>query len=620
MGNCHQSNCDPCTPDSTAINQLVRNAANYARQSQTYSVNSENSATNAENIINQGLVDIEQILNDFEELYLGAKNADPTTNNQGGPLQVGALYWNSVSNELKVWNGSVWQTTIFNQFSLFLTNGTTEQRNLFNRLTDGVTPKDFGADPSLPNNTAALQAWLNHGGRLEGTAGTYAVTSTLVIPNDNTHINGNGMEITYNTSSRTSVIEITGRSNITIRDLKINGRKDLKTATGTHAAYGLYFENTSNIIVDGCYIQNTLEHGIRVGIEASSPNNSNNVKIINNTLFECGNTTTGRGAGIWLYGLVSNFFIENNSCLDCPILGIGVDDSHSAPDKDVLYGVISNNITTSSAGVAESNGFLTAGIGISGTRKFTITGNVSYGYGRGFSISSVQARTQAGYSQITGNYFEGIRRGVNLVNVQYVNFCSNTVVTTSYFDVDSMCINAYSNSGFIANSYLKEVIIANNQCFAYGKGIAINDNTTAQKWADNILITGNSISYTGPTPVPASVDGIIIDETTDNSRPGKVEVVNNNVNGFNNGIYWVTNTPTRCIGNIVSNCENWGIRTNNGTFALIARNTCKANAVADFHVDATGNVATTILKDNEAFSATPLSGGASTTKQNNLNF
>lgn len=44
----------------------------------------------------------------FDDRYLGQKAADPTVDNDGNTLLVGALYFNNVSNLMKVWNGSAW--------------------------------------------------------------------------------------------------------------------------------------------------------------------------------------------------------------------------------------------------------------------------------------------------------------------------------------------------------------------------------------------------------------------------------------------------------------------------------------------------------------------------------
>lgn len=48
-------------------------------------------------------------LDDFTDIFLGAHPADPTTDNDGDPLQVGAVYFNTTLNEMRVWTGTAWQ-------------------------------------------------------------------------------------------------------------------------------------------------------------------------------------------------------------------------------------------------------------------------------------------------------------------------------------------------------------------------------------------------------------------------------------------------------------------------------------------------------------------------------
>lgn len=51
-----------------------------------------------------------EALAEFERLYLGAKAADPATDNEGGVLETGALYFNTVDGKFRVWTaGDVWQ-------------------------------------------------------------------------------------------------------------------------------------------------------------------------------------------------------------------------------------------------------------------------------------------------------------------------------------------------------------------------------------------------------------------------------------------------------------------------------------------------------------------------------
>lgn len=51
-------------------------------------------------------------LDEFEDTYLGVKTVDPTTDNDGDPLQTGSLYFNSTSGVLKVYNGVTWDDAV----------------------------------------------------------------------------------------------------------------------------------------------------------------------------------------------------------------------------------------------------------------------------------------------------------------------------------------------------------------------------------------------------------------------------------------------------------------------------------------------------------------------------
>ena len=45
----------------------------------------------------------------FDDRYLGSKASAPTLDNDGNALLTGALYWNSTSSNLWVYNGSAWE-------------------------------------------------------------------------------------------------------------------------------------------------------------------------------------------------------------------------------------------------------------------------------------------------------------------------------------------------------------------------------------------------------------------------------------------------------------------------------------------------------------------------------
>ncbi len=44
----------------------------------------------------------------FDDRYLGAKSTPPTLDNDGNALITGALYWNTVDNQMYVWSGTAW--------------------------------------------------------------------------------------------------------------------------------------------------------------------------------------------------------------------------------------------------------------------------------------------------------------------------------------------------------------------------------------------------------------------------------------------------------------------------------------------------------------------------------
>jgi hypothetical protein len=44
----------------------------------------------------------------FDDRYLGAKSSAPSTDNDGDALITGALYWNSTSDSLFIWDGAAW--------------------------------------------------------------------------------------------------------------------------------------------------------------------------------------------------------------------------------------------------------------------------------------------------------------------------------------------------------------------------------------------------------------------------------------------------------------------------------------------------------------------------------
>ena len=80
------------------------NAATSATNAATSETNAGNSATAAASSATSAASSFDN----FDDRYLGAKSSDPSTDNDGDALVTGALYFNSSSNEMKVYGGSSW--------------------------------------------------------------------------------------------------------------------------------------------------------------------------------------------------------------------------------------------------------------------------------------------------------------------------------------------------------------------------------------------------------------------------------------------------------------------------------------------------------------------------------
>ncbi|MEL0099793.1 MAG: hypothetical protein VW907_09580, partial [Opitutae bacterium] len=80
------------------------NAATSASNAATSATNAASSATAAA----AAQTAAEAALDAFDDNYLGAKASDPTVDNDGDALTAGDLYFNTTSNELKVYSGSAW--------------------------------------------------------------------------------------------------------------------------------------------------------------------------------------------------------------------------------------------------------------------------------------------------------------------------------------------------------------------------------------------------------------------------------------------------------------------------------------------------------------------------------
>ena len=99
--------------NTSAANAAISetNAANSATSASTAQTAAETAQTAAEAA--QALTEAAKdstlaAFDSFDDRYLGAKSSEPTTDNDGDPLQSGMLYFNTVSGVMNVYDGSAW--------------------------------------------------------------------------------------------------------------------------------------------------------------------------------------------------------------------------------------------------------------------------------------------------------------------------------------------------------------------------------------------------------------------------------------------------------------------------------------------------------------------------------
>ena len=96
---------------ASSASTSASNASSSASAASTSATNAAASASSAASAQSAAEAARDQTLtafDNFDDRYLGAKTSDPTLDNDGNPLIAGALYFNSVSEVMKLYTGSAW--------------------------------------------------------------------------------------------------------------------------------------------------------------------------------------------------------------------------------------------------------------------------------------------------------------------------------------------------------------------------------------------------------------------------------------------------------------------------------------------------------------------------------
>jgi hypothetical protein len=500
-------------------------ALNSSLLADTYAANASLSADNA--AISKTGADIardyaviaknaaEAALESFDDRYLGAKAVAPTTDNDGGALLVGALYWDTSLPGMRSWNGGAWVTlpaataaAISNTPSGSITATTVQgainelaeikvdlaapsgaslsgfqqsgagavARTSEEKMRDRVHVKDFGAATSATaaENLVAIQDALNAGKHIDfgSAADSYSINGTLTLASGHM-LNLCGATITQ-TVDQTPIFNASGTDNVTIKGGRFVGKSEATfTNTPSSQAICIKADNATDLVVTENRFENFYYSPLMINA------GGNRVEFSKNVV---------KGPGSAVLGVDINL----RNCTGATITGANLR-IHGNDIYDTAQGLIIGQ----------------------GSSNITITGNIIHDL---INEHGIYADTGLKGLTITGNtirYTGSAGVGIKVQHYDAFGVMPENIVISgnsiSYTGSDGILINNTTVDGAL---FASGVVIANNviyQAGQYGidvrftRGGTVTGNSIEQTVLSSIFIakcsvlavTGNSIRVTG---------------------------------------------------------------------------------------------------------------------------
>jgi len=197
---------------ATAAASSATTATTQASNASTSASNASSSATAAANSATAAANSADA----FDDIYLGSKSSDPSTDNDGDALAAGMLYFNTTDDVLRVYSGSAWQNAAVDTTSFITVSGT---QTLTNKT---LTSPKIG--------TSILDT---NGNELTKVTATGSAVNEFTVANAATG-NGPRLSVTGDDSNIDLDLLAKGTGHVTVRGNTNSGAIQLNCEVNTH--------------------------------------------------------------------------------------------------------------------------------------------------------------------------------------------------------------------------------------------------------------------------------------------------------------------------------------------------------------------------------------------------
>ena len=204
---------------ATASASSATSSASSASSASTQASNASSSATAAASSATAAAASATSAANSadaFDDVYLGSKSSDPSTDNDGDALAAGMLYFNTTTDLLRVYSGSAWQNAAVDTTSFITVSGT---QTLTNKT---LTSPKIG--------TSILDT---NGNELSKVTATSSAVNEFTLANAATG-NGPRLSVTGDDSNIDLDLLAKGTGHVTVRGNTNSGAIQLNCEVNTH--------------------------------------------------------------------------------------------------------------------------------------------------------------------------------------------------------------------------------------------------------------------------------------------------------------------------------------------------------------------------------------------------